>query len=79
MEELAKKLDKPTTLKDFIDGCKKVGQTATDIDNDFRRVKDGFDKLAKDYGKDFPELASMYVPKWADLMAVSEYFSSCCS
>ena len=79
MEELIKVLDKPDTLSKFVEACKNIGQTALEIDTDFIWVKDGFDDLVKNYGKDFPELAWKYVPDWARLMAVSEYSSSCCS
>ena len=77
MEELEKILDDPNTLKKFVEGCKNIGRTADAIDKDFIHVKDGFDKLVKDYETNFPELGSKYVPDWAALMAVSDSSSSC--
>ena len=69
MEELEKILDDPNTLKKFVEGCKNIGRAADAIDKDFIHVKD--------YGTNFPELGSKYVPDWAALMAVSDSSSSC--
>lgn len=73
-EELIKELDKPETLKAFVEACKEIGQKAVTVDNDFILIKDGFDVLVKKHGKEFPKVESEFVPRWKALMGVREYF-----
>ncbi|XP_006463632.1 hypothetical protein AGABI2DRAFT_179925 [Agaricus bisporus var. bisporus H97] len=68
-EEMTKYLEKPGTLEEFTEACKNIGQTAVAIDGDFKRVKTGFAKLVEKYGKDFPDVEKVYVPKWDRFMA----------
>ena len=77
-EEMIDELKKESTLDNFVEACKNIGKTAVAIDNDFIAVKDDFDELVKKYGKDFPKVGSDFVPRWAKLKGVSEYFSCCC-
>ena len=74
-EELIEELNKPGMLQTFVDMCKKIGQTAIAINNNFIVVKDGFDELVKKYGKDFPKVEEHYVPRWEAFMDVGQYFS----
>ena len=74
-EEFIKVLNQKDTLTDFIEACKKIGQTAVAIDGDFLAVKDGFDDLVKKYGNIFPKVGSEFLPRWIGFtMAVSQYF-----
>ena len=74
-EELIKELDKPDTLKSFVEACKNIGQKAVSIDNDFIAIKHAFEELVKKYGKEFPKVKSDFVPRWDGLMDVSQYFT----
>ena len=73
-EELIKLLKDPDTLTNFVEACKKIGQTAVAIDNDFIAVKNSFDDFVKTYGNNLPKVKSDFVPQWAGFMAVSQYF-----
>ncbi|XP_006463620.1 hypothetical protein AGABI2DRAFT_194392 [Agaricus bisporus var. bisporus H97] len=68
-KEMTKILEDPETLSKFSEACKNIGQTAVSIDTDFRIVKNGFAKLVEKYGKDFPDVEKVYVPKWDGFMA----------
>ena len=73
-EELIKLLKDPDTLTNFVEACKKIGQTAVAIDNDFIAVKNSFDDFVKTYGNNLPKVKSDFAPQWAGFMAVSQYF-----
>ncbi|KAF7761650.1 hypothetical protein Agabi119p4_9642 [Agaricus bisporus var. burnettii] len=67
--EMTKVLNDPKTLEGFAKACKDIGQTAASIDADFAKVKNGFAKLSEKYGKDFPDVEKVYVPRWDGYMA----------
>ncbi|EKM75176.1 hypothetical protein AGABI1DRAFT_95114 [Agaricus bisporus var. burnettii JB137-S8] len=68
-EALIKILEDPSTLQQFGDACKHIGQTAVAVDEDFRTVKNGFAAFIENYGNDFPDVANVFVPRWDGYMA----------
>ena len=77
-QEVLKVLEEPNTVAKFVEQCKNIGNTANAINTSFKRVKDGFDNIIKNYSKDFPE-AIGFGAQWNDFRLVSEYpFSPYC-
>ncbi|XP_006455515.1 hypothetical protein AGABI2DRAFT_138613, partial [Agaricus bisporus var. bisporus H97] len=68
-QEATKTLENPDTVKKFIQECTKAGQAAVAIDENFRKVKNGFAELVNKYGNDFPDVGGKFVPKWDGFMA----------
>ena len=77
-QEILKVLEEPDTVAKFAEQCKNIGNTAVAIDTSFKRVKDGFDDIIKNYSKDFPEVIG-FGAQWDGFRLVSEYpfFSHC--
>ncbi|EKM76039.1 hypothetical protein AGABI1DRAFT_131755 [Agaricus bisporus var. burnettii JB137-S8] len=68
-EDMTKFLEKHGTVENFIEACKKIGQTAVAIEGDFRTVKNSFTTLDTKYNYYFPDIRRVYVPRWDGLMA----------
>ncbi|KAF7761652.1 hypothetical protein Agabi119p4_9644 [Agaricus bisporus var. burnettii] len=68
-EKLTAHLKLPSTIEQFVQDCRNIGQTAVAVDGHFKTVKAGLADLVRKYGRDFPGIQGVYVPKWNSFMA----------